>query len=379
VPEFYTAEDSDLFVSGDFNDWSLKHPKYRLEKVASSVVNPWNYRIQLDLAEGEYKYKLTRGIGQLPYGRSAYEVTSSGDKWQYRQLSVLPKQSSGNVRVTVEIENWADYFGVHTVVGDVHLVRSNLPYPQLNATKEIFVYLPPDYHTSTTKTYSVVYLQDGVFNFDSFWDTEYGELKSDETMESFYRQRKEVSILVGIASTNRTMEYTPFSNYFLKTAGLLDEVGGQADLYMDFVVNNLKPYIDRNYRTRPEREHTALVGASYGAVAALYGGLKYNQVFSKLGMFSTGFLQNYSIYDWVAHNLPRYRDTKMYFTAGSLEVSNDLPIPLNASDDMLRMVKLLESKGFADQIRYTIREEKHTWSFWSKEFPLTYSWLFYDF
>jgi predicted alpha/beta superfamily hydrolase len=366
VPQYYTADDSDLFISGDFNDWSLRHPKYRLKKVS-----PSRYSIKLDLAEGDYKYKVSRGV--VTYDRSSLECTSSGDKWQYRQLSVKP---SNNPKTIIEVTDWEDYFGVHSVAGNVQMLTAKLDYPQLNATKEIYIYLPPDYYTSTTKTYSVVYLHDGWFNFDSYWDTPYGEMEADETMESFYEQRKEVSIVVGIPSTNRSMEYTPYPNYI---EGMFDEVGGYADLYLDFLVNNLKPFIDRNLRTKPQREHTAIAGSSLGGLISFYGGLKYNEVFSRMGIYSATFVWNYTIYEWAAANLPRYQDTKLYFTAGSQEVA-DYFVHINMSADMLKMIDLLKSEGvLEDQIRYSIRDEGHTWSFWSREFPLTYSWWFYDY
>lgn len=364
VPQYYTAADDDLYLSGDFNDWSLKHPKFKFKKLS-----PSHYQLTFDLQLGTYMYKITKGTIDWTFNLDSFEILP-GDKFQARKLVI---STEAKQTINVEVENWKDSFGKHTVTGNVHLLSAKFPYPQFDATKKIYIYLPPDYETSG-KRYSVVYMHDGVFNFDSWFDQNYGEIEIDETMESFYAQRKEVSIVVAIASTNRSMEYTPYPNYI---EGMFDEVGGSADLYLDFLVNRLKPYVDGHYRTKPDRNNTALIGSSLGGLVSFYGGLKYENTFSRMGIYSATFVWNYTIYEWARQNLPKYENTKLYFTAGSLEVA-DYFVHINMSADMLKMIDLLNSYGHGNKIRYSIREEGHTNSFWAREFPLTYSWWFHE-
>ena len=83
----------------------------------------------------------------------------------------------------------------------------------------------------------------------------------------------QASIVVGIDNgPNRLTEYNPFDN---------DKFGkGQGDAYIDFLVNTLKPFIDRTYRTMASKEHTIIAGSSMGGFISYYAALKYpNQFF----------------------------------------------------------------------------------------------------
>jgi len=63
-------------------------------------------------------------------------------------------------------------------------------------------------------------------------------------------------------------------------------MGGDGDIYADFLINTLKPYIDQNFRTKPEREWTALGGASLGGLITLHIGLNHRETFGKLLVLS---------------------------------------------------------------------------------------------
>src|SRR5690606_33431334 len=131
--------------------------------------------------------------------------------------------------------------------------------------------LPPDYETSTKK-YPVLYMQDGQNLFDN--KTAYsGEWQIDETLNKLFSEGDYGAIVIGIdnGGEKRIDEYTPWNN---PKYG-----GGEGDLYMQFIAETLKPYVDSHYRTRPEKEYNALIGSSLGALISNYGGVKYRETF----------------------------------------------------------------------------------------------------
>jgi predicted alpha/beta superfamily hydrolase len=125
----------------------------------------------------------------------------------------------------------------------------NFFMPQLNRSRRIWLYLPPAYETSGL-SYPVMYMHDGQNLFDVL--TAYsGEWEVDEALNTLASQGHKVPIVVGIdnGGTNRIGEYTPWSNP--------DYGGGDGDLYIRFIVETLKPYIDQHYRTLSDRSNTA--------------------------------------------------------------------------------------------------------------------------
>src|SRR6185369_1285379 len=65
--------------------------------------------------------------------------------------------------------------------------------------------------------------------------------------------------------------------------------GGNADAYVRFLAETVKPLIDRSFRTLPDRTHTGLAGSSLGGLISLYGFLTAPEVFGFAGVFSPAF------------------------------------------------------------------------------------------
>lgn len=195
--------------------------------------------------------------------------------------------------------------------------------PQLKTTKKIWIYLPEDY-SATAKKYSVIYMHDAQNLFDS--KTAYsGEWNVDEKLDSL----KAHVIVVGIEHGNdkRIDELTPFKN---EKYG-----GGNADNYLDFIVKTLKPYIDKNYRTKPKAKNTIIMGSSLGGLVSYYATLKYPETFGKAGVFSPSFWFSNDIYT-LTEKAPKIK-TKIYFLCGDKE-SDDMV------KDMTKMERLLDTK-----------------------------------
>jgi predicted alpha/beta superfamily hydrolase len=145
--------------------------------------------------------------------------------------------------------------------------------------RDVVVYLPPGYEKDVERRYPVLYLHDGQNIFDA---AKAGmEWQADETAERLIRAGAiEPLIIVGIANTDaRKDEYTPTYVEFKREDGVVLKGGGRADLYGRLIVEDLKPFIDRTYRTRPDAASTGIGGASFGGLVSLYLGLRYPDVF----------------------------------------------------------------------------------------------------
>lgn len=229
--------------------------------------------------------------------------------------------------------------------------------PQLNTSKKIWIYLPENYSFSSKK-YSVIYMHDAQNLFDA--KTSYsGEWNVDEKLDSLKAQ----VIVVGIEHGNdkRIDELTPYKN---EKYG-----GGNADNYLDFIVKTVKPYIDKNYRTKTKAKNTILMGSSLGGLVSYYGVLKYPQTFGKAGVFSPSFWFSKDIYS-LTENTPKIK-TKIYFLCGDKE-SDDMV------QDMTKMERLLDTKRCSCRHLTTskiVKNGEHNEKLWRDNFVNAILWL----
>lgn len=149
--------------------------------------------------------------------------------------------------------------------------------------RDVLVYLPPGYDDDEARRYPVLYLHDGQNLFDGATSFIRGQdWRVGQTARALITSGLvEPLIIVGIynAGDQRVEEYTPVADRRFK-------VGGKADLYGRFIVEELKPFLDSQYRTAPAAGHTGLGGSSLGGLVSLYLGLRYPEVFGKLAVIS---------------------------------------------------------------------------------------------
>ncbi|RZJ75482.1 MAG: alpha/beta hydrolase [Flavobacterium sp.] len=227
--------------------------------------------------------------------------------------------------------------------------------PQLGVQKKIWVYLPSDYKRSSNK-YPVLYMHDAQNLFDA--KTSYsGEWHVDETLDSLKAQVIVIAIEHG--NDKRLDELTPFKNE--------KHGGGNADAYLDFLVNNLKPYVDKNYRTRSGGDNTIIMGSSLGGLVSYYAVLRYTKVFGKAGVFSPSFWYTDDIYK-VTEATPKIKG-KLYFMAGDSESDDMVP-------DLEKMLVLVRERTSKKNVKSVIIPGgKHSETLWSEEFVKAYLWL----
>lgn len=231
--------------------------------------------------------------------------------------------------------------------------------PQLHSTKKIWLYLPKYYSTSTKK-YPVIYMHDAQNLFDA--KTSFmGEWNIDEKLDSLNAQ----VIVVGIETTDKRMEeLTPFKN--------LKHGGGNADAYLDFIVNTLKPEIDSKYRTKTNARNTIMMGSSLGGLTSFYALLKYPKVFGKAGVFSPAFWFNRKELVDLLTRTKKF-ESKIYFLHGDNEGDPDMIPDLNQMEYLVN-TKRCECKKLNKKV--LIKGGQHNEKLWRDGFVKAYLWLF---
>ena len=164
-------------------------------------------------------------------------------------------------------------------------LHENFGAAHLAAPRRVLVYLPPGYGDHPERRYPVLYMHDGqnlINPEDAFGGIVWGV---DETANKLILAGEiEPLIIVGIynAGARRVDEYTPVRS----DTGRMRGHGGRADHYGRMIIEELKPFIDARYLTKPEREYTGLGGSSLGGLVSLYLGFKRPDVFSRLAVLS---------------------------------------------------------------------------------------------
>ena len=148
--------------------------------------------------------------------------------------------------------------------------------------------------------------------------------------------------------------------------------GGNADNYLDFIVSTLKPYVDKNYRTKTNANNTALFGSSLGGLVSFYGALKYPKVFGKVGCFSPAFWFNRKEIFELMEKTKTFK-TKVYFLCGDKEGDDDMVRDLNNMEYQVNS-KRCYCKNLNKKI--IVEGGQHNEKLWREGFKKAYLWLF---
>lgn len=166
-------------------------------------------------------------------------------------------------------------------------------------SRTVLIWLPDEYLTQTNNRFPVTYMHDGQMLFDSSWTWNHQEWGMDELIaKSRYK-----SIIVGIFNDgkNRSGDYFPEKPWKSMTKesqdsiirhrggfeSIFGNVGLNSDEYLRFLVEELKPYVDQNYRTKKDPQHTVIAGASMGGLISWYALCEYPDVFGHAICLST--------------------------------------------------------------------------------------------
>ncbi len=346
-----TPENDDIYIAGDFQNWDPGSITHKLSKDTEQN----SFSITLPAGTGDIEFKFTRGN---------WAKVESDELGKY-----IPNRfyspSEGDT-LYLQILGWEDLdgngSGVSTAAENVSILTDSFYMTQFDRYRRIWIYLPPDYH-ETDYSYPVLYMHDGQNVFDDLTSFA-GEWEVDETLNKLHAEGDRGIIVVGIDNGQnlRIDEYTPWPN---ESYG-----GGDGAIYVDFLVQELKPYIDLNYRTLADRENTGIMGSSLGGLISTYAGIEYQDVFSKIGSFSPAYWINPEAFSHVSSK-GKIKDMKIYQLGGSLEGSDFITKMFAMNDTLLQ-------SGFGPDEINTIEKSdgQHSEWFWAREFKDAYLWLF---
>ena len=203
------------------------------------------------------------------------------------------------------------------------------------------IWVPADYPAAAP--YAVLYMHDGQMLFDADLTWNHQEWRADEVAGKLSAGGKvRPFIIVGIANGGaaRHSEYFPQQPFESLTPAQQEAQyaqfrdGGQAlysgkvysDRYLEFLVSELKPYIDRRFRVSPRREDTFVLGSSMGGLISLYALARYPQVFGGAACLSTHWPGDLAPEPgpaaaarlaWFGRNLPPAGSHRIYFDHGT--------------------------------------------------------------
>lgn len=265
-----------------------------------------------------------------------------------------------------QIPGWLPYDLVHgtdnTVTGNV-LVWPSINSPVLSRSRELAVYLPPSLAAGHSKgqRYPVIYFHDGQNMFDDRISY-VGEWHVDETLEKLAREGIEaIAVAIPNAGDHRMEEYSPWRGRGLPGRRI---VRGLGDEYLEWVVEEVKPLIDRSFPTRTDREGTGTMGSSLGGLISLYALTKYPELFGFVGAMSPSLpWHDYSIIDvFEDGEIPK---TRIHVDMGGREFRG-------LTVDARRFRDVLVSKGWVDGRDLNYVEDRyahHHEDAWSRRLP----------
>ncbi len=206
--------------------------------------------------------------------------------------------------------------------------------------RNVDVWLPDDY--SPKEKYAVVYMHDGQMLFDAnlSWNKTVWEV--DETAGKLSTEGEARRfIVVGIWNNGlkRHGEYFPqkpfleltdeqkqFVSDNLINLKIIDQtLVPNSDNYLKFLVAELKPFIDSNFSTLPDKDNTFIAGSSMGGLISLYAICEYPKVFGGAACLSTHWTGIYQLennpiqetfFDYLKNQLPNPKTNRIYFDYG---------------------------------------------------------------
>lgn len=262
----------------------------------------------------------------------------------------------------------------HSVAGNLKIAEA-VCSPQLNNKRDILVYLPPSYEGGSDR-YPVIYMHDGQNLFDE--KTSFaGSWQVGETMQTLSHEGVE-AIIVGIShmGADRLAEYSPFRDR--------QQRGGRGELYLAFIVETVKPLIDRDFRTLPGRMNCGVAGSSMGGLISLYAFFRYPETFGLAGIMSPSlWLAREAIMNFVAR--APYWPGRLYLDAGTREYSgpwSEYPVWRARSrryySSVRQLKRILVRKGYRLFHELLHVEEKwasHRETAWARRLPLALRFL----
>ena len=237
--------------------------------------------------------------------------------------------------------------------GDSYYEIKNVPHGDIriknyysnvtNSWRNFYMYTPPGYDQNTIEKYPVLYILHGGGEDQRGWAT---QGKTDLIIDNLIAAKKAVPMIVVMVDGN------------LPSKGFGEEA---LNLFERELMQSIIPFVEKNYRIKTDANSRAIAGLSMGGLQALYTGVKNNQQFAYLGVFSSG---------WWA-NQPALSDPQYAFMKeNASQINNNLKqfwISQGGKEDIAYAnCKIMLSKFDEMKIKYTFSEYPggHTWPVW---------------
>ena len=247
----------------------------------------------------------------------------------------------------------------------IKVEKIQIPTLPTRKPRRLYIYTPKGYEGSEER-YPVLYMFDG---HNVFYDSHatYGKSWG---MKEYLEKTKLPLVLVAVECNpegqNRMNEYTPFDIWW--KGKLLFEARGQKT--MDWFVNELKPRIDREYRTLPDRDHTLIAGSSMGGLMALYAAVAYNGTFSRAAALSPSLWAARGQEEALLKAHPLQQPTRIYMDMGTAETDGHITVLTGLFNTARRLTRA----GASVDAR-VVPDAKHSEAYWEKRIPVFMEYL----
>jgi len=210
---------------------------------------------------------------------------------------------------------------------------ANFPSKFVDA-RNIDVWLPAGY--TANKKYAVLYMHDGQMLFDSTITWNKQEWHVDEVLTKLLIEGSiKDCIVVGIWNNGayRRSEYLPekaiqYMPKVMQDTLIKNELMGKSlsDEYLQFIVTELKPFIDSNYAVFTGSVNTFISGSSMGGLISFYAICEYPEIFGGAACISTHWpgskvadqeIIPAAFVQYARKNLPSPKNHKIYFDYGT--------------------------------------------------------------
>ncbi|MFC1743247.1 alpha/beta hydrolase-fold protein [Candidatus Riflebacteria bacterium] len=344
VPE-YTPDH--VFITGNINqlgNW-IRHEK-KLNKIAKDL-----FEINLSVPEKEkIQFKFTLG---------SWASVQKGENNEELPNNII--KAGVNDKYSYQVHNWASLgheAKSHTRTGNFEFLKK-FHSSSMGNTRDILVYLPPSYKEMAKKRYPVLYMHDGNNIFDTVTSFAGVEWEVDEAVQSLIKEGLLAEIIiVGVYNTGSRMhEYTPVKD---KKYG-----GGGGDKYLNFLVYELMPVINKKFRTRTGPENTALMGSSLGGLISLFAAFKYNKFFGQVGVMSPSlWWADCHMLDFVVKQ--KKNQVRIWLDMGTREGKS----ALDNARKMNTILQKMKYKHGQDYFYYEHKGAIHNEAFWAQRLHL---------
>ncbi len=199
------------------------------------------------------------------------------------------------------------------------VIKETIESAFFNEPRDIYIYLPPGYEENEDRHYPCLYMQDGQNLFSTQGDSPYGKWDVDITADNLIEEGKiDELIVVGVSNSQwRDDEYTP-------TFDRSEKSGGMADVYLQFLTQEVIPFINENYRVIADRDATAICGSSLGGLLSLYAIMASPDVFASAAVMSPSiWWDNKVILDMVNSNEYDTDSLKIWLDMGYYEQGDE--------------------------------------------------------